>query len=226
MVSAVSSQAATLNPLAYTALDGGDNSKQPASNATPDDSDRGPATQVSLSQGALDRLMAAFKQGPDAAQQALDAWSQASEDRFAAAQADMAAAQADAAAARAEAQKSFAAAKDQMRHNVVAWLKDAQESYTKWKNTTPVPAVQLTAAQIADVLKKAAPLGIDPSKIGGADTYGFGMDGKIYIFKKDGTAWMNDDGVPTSEQQKQDSLATRASNIQFLTNYLRDDGTV
>src|SRR6185369_11997499 len=105
-----------------------DNSKQPASNATPDDSDRGPATQVSLSQGALDRLMAAFKQGPDAAQQALDAWSQASEDRFAAAQADMAAAQADAAAARAEAQKSFAAAKDQMRHNVVAWLKDAQES--------------------------------------------------------------------------------------------------
>jgi len=219
MVSAVSSQAATSNPLAYTALDGDDNAKQPASNATPDDSDRGPATQVSLSQGALDRLMAAFKQGPDAAQQALDAWSQASEDRFAAAQAD-------AAAARAEAQKSFAAAKDQMRHNVVGWLKDAQESYTKWKNTTPVPAVQLTAAQIANVLKKAAPLGIDPSKIGGADTYGFGMDGKIYIFKKDGTAWMNDDGVPTSEQQKQDSLATRASNIQFLTNYLRDDGTV
>ena len=36
MVSAVSSQAATLNPLAYTALDGDDNAKQPASNATPD----------------------------------------------------------------------------------------------------------------------------------------------------------------------------------------------
>jgi len=170
-------------------------------------------------QGALDRLMAAFRQGPDAAQQALDAWSQAGEDRFAAAEAD-------AAAARAETQKSFAAAKDQMRQNVIAWLKDAQKSYTKWQNTTPVPAVKLTAAQIADVLKKAAPLGIDPSKIGGADTYGFGMDGKIYIFKKDGTAWMNEDGVPTSEQQKQDSLATRASNIQFLTNYLRDDGTV
>jgi hypothetical protein len=57
MVNAVSSQAATLNPLtAYTALDGGDSSKQLASNATPDDSDRGPATQVSLSQDALDRL--------------------------------------------------------------------------------------------------------------------------------------------------------------------------
>ena len=128
--------------------------------------------------------------------------------------------------ALAEMQKSFAAVKDQMRDNVIAWLKDEQDSYTKWQNTTPVPAVQLTAAQIADVLKKAAPLGFDPSKIGGADTYGFGMDGKIYIFKKDGTAWMNDDGVPTSEQQKQDSLATRASNIQFLTAYLRDDGAV
>ena len=72
MVSAVSSQAATLNPLAYMALDGDDNAKQPASNATPTDSDRGPATQVSVSQDALDRLMAAFRQGPDAAQQGLD----------------------------------------------------------------------------------------------------------------------------------------------------------
>ena len=82
MVSAVSSQAATLNPPAYTALDGDDRSKQPASNATPDDSDRGPATQVSLSRNALDRLMAAFKQDPDAAQQAVNALSQAGEDRF------------------------------------------------------------------------------------------------------------------------------------------------
>ena len=46
MVSAVSSQAATLNPLGYTALDG-DGAKQPASNATANDSDRGTATQVS-----------------------------------------------------------------------------------------------------------------------------------------------------------------------------------
>jgi hypothetical protein len=43
MVSAVSSQAATLNPLAYMALEGDDNAKQPASNAMPTDSDRGPA---------------------------------------------------------------------------------------------------------------------------------------------------------------------------------------
>ena len=167
--------------------------------------------------------MAAFKQGPDAAQQALDAYSNTAQDRFAD---RFAAAQADMAAARAEIQKSFTATNDQMRDNVVGWLKRAQESYAKWQSAAPVPAVQLTAAQIADVLKKAAPLGIDPSKIGGADTYGFGMDGKIYVFKKDGTAWMNDSGVPISEQQKQDVLASMADNIQFLTDYLRDAGTI
>jgi hypothetical protein len=224
MVSAVSSQAATLNPLAaYTALDGGDSSKQLASNATADDSDRGPATQVSLSQDALDHLTAAFKQGPDAVQQALDAYSQTVQDRFAD---RFAAAHADMAAARAEMQKSFAAANDQMRDNVVGWLKRAQESHTKWQNATPVPAVQLTAAQIADVLKKAAPLGIDPSKIGGADTYIFALDGKQYTFKKDGTAWANDAGVPTSEEQKQQVLQAMADDIRFLTDYLGDNGTI
>jgi len=72
MVSAVSSQAATLNTLAYTALDG-DDAKQPASNATANDSDRGTATQVSLSQDALNGLLAAFKQSSYATQQTMDA---------------------------------------------------------------------------------------------------------------------------------------------------------
>ncbi|WP_197427589.1 hypothetical protein [Bradyrhizobium retamae] len=181
------------------------------------------ATQLSLSQNALDRLMAAFKQGPDAAQQALDAWSQAAEDRFAD---RFAAAKADMAVARAEMQRSFAATNDQMQENVAGWLKRAQESYVKWQNTTPVPAVQLTAAEIADVLKKAAPIGVDPSKIGDADAYIFALDGKQYTFKKDGTAWVNDAGVPTSEEQKQDVLAIMANDIRSLTDYLRDYGGV
>jgi hypothetical protein len=214
MVSAVSSQAATLNPLAYTALDG-DDSSTTTTTTTSNDSGRGPATQVSLSRDAMDLLSAARQ---STAPQPLTN-SSALQDKFDSINQKFA-------AVELERQKSSAAAKAQMRDNVIGWLKSAQESYAKWQNTTPVPAVQLTAAQIADVLKKAAPLGFDPSKIGGADTYGFGMDGKIYIFKKDGTAWMNDDGVPTSEQQKQDSLVTRANGIQFLTDYLRDNGTV
>ena len=223
MVSAVSSQAATLNPLAaYTALDGGDSSKQLASNATPDDSDRGPATQVSLSQDALDRLAATFRQGPDAAQRAMDD-SQMVQDRFTD---QFAAAQADMAAVRAEMQKSFAAAKEKMRDNVVGWLKMTQDSYVKYQNATPVPAVQLTDTEIDAILKKVAPRGIDPSKIGSADTYSFGEDGKIYTFRKDGTAWVNDGDVPTSEEQKVRALQSMANNIQFLTSYLRDNGTV
>lgn len=223
MVNAVYSQAAALNPLAaYAALDWDDNSRKAASNATPDDSNRGPATQVSLSQDALDRLMAAFKQGPDAAQQALDAWSQTVQDRFAD---RFATAQADMAAARAEMQNSFAATNDQMRDNVVGWLKMTQDSYVKYQNATPVPAVQLTDTEIDAILKKVAPHGIDPSKIGSADTYSFGEDGKIYTFRKDGTAWVNDGDVPTSEEQKVRALQSMANNIQFLTSYLRDNGT-
>jgi hypothetical protein len=207
MVSAVSSQAATLNPLAYMALDGDDNAKQPASNATPNDSDRGPATQVSLSQDALDRLMAALKQGPSAAQQGLDQLGQASEERvnqkIALMQVNMEFETLDAQAKANEA-----------RAGMLKWL---NESYTKWQNATPVPAVQLTKTQIADVLKKAAPLGIDPSKIGTADNYIFAIDGMQYTFKKAGTAWMNEAGIPTSEEQKQYVLQEMSKTMAYLS---------
>jgi hypothetical protein len=203
MVSAVSSQAATLNPLAYTALDGDDNAKQPASNATPNDSDRGPATQVSLSQDALDRLMAAFKQGPDAAQQGPDQLGQASFDKVSMTLKTL----------------DVQAKANESRASMLKWL---NESRAKWQNTAPVPAVQLTKAQIADVLKKAAPLGIDPSKIGGADNYIFAIDGMQYTFKKDGTAWMNEAGIPTSEEQKQYVLQEMSKSVAYLSTRIQD----
>ncbi|MDE5451443.1 hypothetical protein GWE18_00955 [Bradyrhizobium sp. CSA112] len=207
MVSAVSSQAATLSPLAYTALDGDDNAKQPASNATSNDSDRGPATQVSLSQDALDRLMAAFKQGPDATQQGLDAhWQATSEamDR------------------RVELMKINAELRmldwrEKTNNSLASTIKSMRESAIKWQNTTPVPAVQLSDAEISAILKKVAPRGIDPSKIGGADTYSFGDDGKIYTFLKDGTAWVNEGGVPTSEEQKQRGYQAFQDTMLYLS---------
>jgi hypothetical protein len=200
MVSAVSSQAATLNPLAYTTLEGDDNTKRPASNATPTDSDRGPATQVSLSQDALDRLMAAFKQGPDAAQQGLDTWSQASEDRF---QGHMQAMDRQVELMKINTQLRMLDWREETNNSLASTIKSMRESAIKWQNTTPVPAEQLSDAEISAILKKVAPRGIDRSKIGGADTYSFGDDGKIYTFLKDGTAWVNEGGVPTSEEQKQ-----------------------
>lgn len=199
MVSAVSSQAATMTPLAYAALDGDDSSKRATPNATPN-SDRGPATQVSLSQDALDRVRAALKQGPDAAQQATDVWSLASEDRFRAQMQDM--------DRRVELMKinhelRMLDWREETNASLTSSIKSMREAAIKWQNTTPVPAVQLSEAEISEIMKKVAPRGIDRSKIGGADTYSFGDDGKIYTFLKDGTAWVNEGGVPTSEEQKQ-----------------------
>jgi hypothetical protein len=38
-----------------------------------------------------------------------------------------------------------------------------------------------------------------------------------YTFKKDGTAWMNEGGIPTSEEQKQYSLQEISKTIAYLT---------
>jgi hypothetical protein len=226
MVSAVSSQAATSNPPAYTALDGGDSSKQSASNATANDSDRGPATQVSLSQDALDRLIAAFKQGPDGAQQALDtaqqamdARSQTSEDRF---RASIQAIHRQAELAKINFQLKMLDQQDATNESFTASPNFQKESLDKWQNTTPVPAVQLTEAQITAILKKVAPRGIDPSKFAGADNYSFGEDGKIYTFRKDGTAWVHEGGVPTSEEQKKYVLQEAPKSMAYQSTRIKD----
>ncbi len=106
---------------------------------------------------------------------------------------------------------------DDVNERFTASLKSQQESLDKWMNTEPVPAVKLTDAQIADVLKKAAPLGIDLSKLKstGADNLIFVMDGKRYVFQKDGTAWVNDNGVPTSEEEKQYVYQERTESMAY-----------
>lgn len=212
MVSAVSSQAATLNPLAYTVQTEND-TKQAAPDATANDADRGPATQVSLSQEAIDSLKAAVEQGPDAARQALDAWSQASSDRFTASIKLM---QATSAIDQANHQIERYDWQQETNKQLTDAIQGVQDSLDKWMAATPVPAVQLTKAQIADVLKKAAPLGFDPAKIGSADNYIFVVDDKQYTFKKDGTAWMRLAGVPTSEEEKQGGYRSMTESIRYM----------
>jgi hypothetical protein len=235
MVSAVSSQAATLDPLAYAAQSDDDSAKQSASNTTPDSTDRGPATQVSLSQDALDRLIATFKQGGDAAHQAMEQFgrdqlnaAQATEVRFKSAYADM---QAKFDAVQAEMQAKHKQIEiDQINYqlNRLDWQEDTnnslastmrtmQEDAIKWQGTTPVPEVQLSDAQIDAILKKVTPHGIDPSKIGGADTYSFGEGGKMYTFRKDGTAWVHQGGVPPSEEQKQRVYQAMNESMLYLS---------
>lgn len=220
MVSAVSSQAATLNPLAYTALDGGDNSKQLASNATPDDSDRGPATQVSLSQDALDRLMAAFKQGPDAAQQAMDAWSKAGEDRF---QAGIPAMDRWDELAKINSQLTLLDLQDARQDTNKAGLRELQKGYDKMLNSPISPEVTLNAADAAKALQLLKDAGRTLPPLGPNVTYGFVKDGIQYNFRGDGTVTTRKEGIATSVEDQQKSLATRRSMMDLISRDIRDN---
>ena len=220
MVSAVSSQAATLNPLAYTALDGDDKAKQPASNATPNDSDRGPATQVSWSQDALDRLMAAFKQGPDAAQQALDAWSQAGEDRF---QGDIKTAHRRGELAKINSQLTLLDLQDARQDTNKAGLRELQEGYDKMLNSPISPEVTLNAADSAKALQMLKDAGRTLPPLGPNVTYGFVKDGIQYNFRGDGTVTTRKEGIATSVEDQQKSLAARRSMMDILSSDIRDN---
>ncbi len=189
MVGAVSSHSPTTSPATYLALDGDDNGKRSASSSASDSSARDPATQLSLSQEAMDRLTAELRRNPQPARQAPDAFSQMRADRLAAieqtsqiqralgqASLDAVQAQMDAihhqvAIRRVNHQLKMLDWQDGINKSFTATLQRMKESYARWQNAKPVPAVQLTDAQITDILKKVASQGIDPSKIGGADNY-------------------------------------------------------
>jgi hypothetical protein len=220
MVSAVSSQAATLSPLAYTALDGDDSSKRPAPNATPTDSDRGPATQVSLSQDALDRLMAAFKQGPDAAQQAMDTWSQASEDHF---RANIPAMDRWGELAKINSQLTLLDLQDARQDTNKAGLRELQKGYDKMLNSPISPEVTLNAVDAAKALRMLKDAGRTLPPLGPNVTYGFVKDGIQYNFRGDGTVTTRKEGIATSVEDQQKSLAARRSMMDLISRDIRDN---
>jgi hypothetical protein len=222
MVSAVSSQAATLKPLAHTAIDG-DNTKQPASNATPDYSDRGPATQVSLSQNALDRLMAAFKQSPDTTQQAVDALSQAGEDRF---QADIQAVHHRGELAKINIQLTLLDLQDARQETNKAGIERLQKSYDKMLNSPISPEVTLNAADAAKALQMLKDAGRTLPPLGPDVTYGFVKDGIQYNFRGDGTVTTRKEGIATSVEDQQQSLATRRAMMDLIRRDTRDNTEV
>jgi hypothetical protein len=220
MVSAVSSQAATLNPLAYTALDGDDSFKQPTSNAAPTDSDRGQATQVSWSQDALDRLMAAFRQGPDSAQQALGAHSQAAEDRF---QVDIKAAYRRGELAKINSQLTLLDLQDARQATNKAGIGRLQKSYDKMLNSPISPEVTLNAAETAKALQMLKDAGRTLPPLGPNVTYGFVKDGIQYNFRGDGTVTTRTEGIATSVEDQQEALASLRAMMDFISSDIRDN---
>jgi len=216
MVSAVSGQAATLNPLAHTALDGGNNAKQLASNAAPDDSNRGPATQVSLSQDALEQLLAAVEQGPDAARQAMDAWSQTAEDRFQAAhrRGEL---------AKINSQLTLLDLQDARQETNKAGIGRLQKSYDKMLNSPISPEVTLNAADAAKALQMLKDAGRTLPPLGPNVTYGFVKDGIQCNFRGDGTVTTRKEGIATSVEDQQKSLAATRSMMDFISSDIRDN---
>ena len=220
MVNAVSSQAATFNPLAYTALEGNDKSRQPASNATSSDSDRGPATQVSLSQDALDRLMAAFKQGPEAAQQAMDAWSQIGADLFLV---DTKAAQRQGELAKINSQLTAFDLQDARQETNKAAIERLRKSYDKMLNSPISPEVTLNAAEAAKALQMLKDAGRTLPPLGPNASYGFVKDGIQYNFRGDGTVTTRKEGIATSVEDRQKSLAAKRAMMDIISNDIRDN---
>jgi hypothetical protein len=96
-----------------------------------------------------------------------------------------------------------------------------QANYEKLRDTPPKPAVVLNEEEKAKALKllKEAGLTLAIPKDG---NYGFGKDGVIYMFKSDGTVTAEEDGVATSQESQQQSLARYTDMISRQQNLLRD----
>ncbi|WP_424630716.1 hypothetical protein [Bradyrhizobium sp. SYSU BS000235] len=242
MVSAVSSQTATLNLLASTAQADDDATKQAAPDVTAYDADRGPATQVSLSQEALDKLIADHKQNPDAARQTMDAFTQPSEQRS-----GSSAEQAQDSIAKAFASKlqevadrrgitvpegqslDSAYLSDQIKlqgflrffEGQKDQLAARQTEYDRLSSMKPVPQQELTGKAKDAALELLSSRGyVAP---GPNHSIGFAVGNLYYHFYgDDGSVKTNEIGVPTSEAEKQTGLATLNRLIQFSQQDVSD----
>lgn len=234
MVSTVSSQTATLNLLAHAAQTD-DDATQAAPDATANDTDRGPATQVSLSQEALDSLMADLKQNPDAARQTMDEFTQAAEQRSgsSAEQAQNPIAKAFASKLQEVAERRGITVPDGQSLDS-AYLSDQiklqgflrffegqkdqlaarQTEYDRLSNMKPVPQQELTGKAKDAALELLSSRGFAPP--GPNHSIGFAVGNLYYHFYgDDGSVKTNEIGVPTSEAEKQTGLATLNRLIQF-----------
>ncbi|MES0810364.1 hypothetical protein ABLO27_12850 [Roseibium sp. SCPC15] len=93
-------------------------------------------------------------------------------------------------------------------------LKKFEADYTKIKDTEPVPAIELQGDELEAARKLVSTL--DPSVKSEDGTVLYVVDGKNYTFKPDGSATVNDNGVPTSEDDKQRVLDTLQGSIDRL----------
>jgi hypothetical protein len=218
MVSAVSSQAATLNPLAYTAQTDNDTAKQAASSTTAtnaNDSDRGPATHVSLSQAIQDFAAAGAQWGQDrlaeiqAKSDAIHGQSDAINRQFE--------------ISKINAQLRLFDQQDAMRDSNKASMERLQTSYDKWLNSPISPEVTLNATDAAKALKMLKDAGRTLPPLGPDMTYGFVKDGIQYNFRGDGTVTTRKEGIPTSEEDREKGSESFRSMMDLIARQLSDN---
>jgi hypothetical protein len=223
MVSAISSQAATLNPLAYTAQPDEEGTQQAAPDATANDSDRGPATQVSLSQDAMDHLNVAqlpvreigrqappSSRGTDPAMQKLaEAMTPEALDKFHQLH--------DLNLKISEIDRNEAA-----RDSNTAALARFQASYEKTRDTPPKPAVVLNAADTEKALQMLKDAGVALTIPGKDGNFGYGKDGIQYMFRGDGTVTTQEESVATSFEMQQKMLSADQEAMSYYSNLLQD----
>jgi hypothetical protein len=100
-------------------------------------------------------------------------------------------------------------------------LKRMQLSYNKMRDTPPKAPVLLNAEDTAKALQMLKDAG-RVLTIPEGGNYGYVEDGVQYMFKSDGTVTTQEEGVATSLEVQQDTLAKYADTISYFQNQLRD----
>lgn len=215
MVSALSSLLGNLIPLDKSIFgpvhSGGppqadDGSNQPASNAAPDSQDRGPATEVSWSQKARDRLAAATEVDPAARLHVIE---DAVRRKFELSQID--------------AQLYLLEQQDAAQPYFKARLKGLQAVLDRWINSPLSPEVTLDDKEAAKALQMLKEAGHALPALSGDMTYGFIKDGIQYNFRAGGKVTAHKEGVATSVEGQRRGAEDFRNQIQVASRDIRDN---
>jgi hypothetical protein len=90
-------------------------------------------------------------------------------------------------------------------------------------NSPISPEVTLNAADRAKALQMLKDAGRTLPPLGPNFTYGFVKDGIQYNFRGDGTVTTRKEGIATSVEDQQKSLATRRGMMDLISSDIRDN---
>ena len=102
-------------------------------------------------------------------------------------------------------------------------IKSHQDQLAMLERTEPVPAVKLNDDEVQAVIKALKETGSHPSFLSNEDN-NFILGDQLYSFKPDGSVYRNENGVPTSEEQRQGWIEAGQESIKDLRSMLEEWG--